>query len=131
MFGVVLWCDEQEQKAVIWCEDHGDLAFYRSTDQTSRVELEAGDWVQFDMTMERNQRFAHNPSVVSECEYPDIAGALSAATDSKSEPLAGQRTPQVFGAQASHERGSAQIIPLVSVRSSRRQQPVGTHANRA
>jgi len=79
MFGVVLWRDEQEQKAVIWCEDHGDLAFYRNTDGTSRFELDAGDWVQFDMTMERHQRFAHNPRLVSEGVYQDLADALCAA----------------------------------------------------
>lgn len=28
MYGVILWSDEITQKAVIWCEDHGRLAYF-------------------------------------------------------------------------------------------------------
>ena len=109
MFGVVLWSDEQEQKAVIWCEDHGDLAFYRNTDGSREISMDAGDWVQFDMTMERRQRFAHNPKLVHEGVYPDIADALSAAPPKK---------PQGFGhnRQTTPERASARIIPFERAR---------------
>lgn len=78
MFGVVLWSDTQEQKAVIWCEDHGDLAFYRETSGNGPVALDAGDWVQFDMTTERHLRFAHNPRLVAEGVYSGLAESLSA-----------------------------------------------------
>ena len=27
MLGVVLWSDVSDRKAVIWCEDQGDLAY--------------------------------------------------------------------------------------------------------
>lgn len=121
MFGVVLWSDEQEQKAVIWCEDHGDLAFYRNTDGRTRLELDAGDWVQFDMTMERHQRFAHNPRLVSEGVFPDLADALCAvpAPDSGTGTTSARRDP------APAERGSAQIIPFVSYQKDR-QKSAGT-----
>lgn len=66
MFGVVLWSDVDERKAVIWCEDHGDLAFYTQADCGSRVAFDPGDWVQFDLTLERNMRFAENPRLVAE-----------------------------------------------------------------
>ena len=31
MFGVVLWADPVDRKAVIWCEDHGDLAYFKGS----------------------------------------------------------------------------------------------------
>jgi hypothetical protein len=84
MFGVVLWSDRREKKAVIWCEDHGDLAFYRQAEETGPVPLDAGDWVQFDMTTDSNLRFAHNPRLVAEGVYAGLAevlGRRSAGTD--------------------------------------------------
>lgn len=104
MFGVVLWSDTQDQKAVIWCEDHGDLAFYTQTDGNGDISLDAGDWVQFDVTVDRHLRFAHNPRLVAEGIYPDLADALS-----KAVPV---QQPQV-------SRVSAKIIPLAAARSAR------------
>lgn len=83
MFGVVLWSDQQDQKAVIWCEDHGDLAFYRRADQSGFVSFDAGDWVEFDLTMERHLRFAHNPKLVEECIFPDLTGAIETSMASE------------------------------------------------
>ena len=28
MYGVILWSDQKAQRAVIWCEDHGKLAYF-------------------------------------------------------------------------------------------------------
>ncbi|MBE1282389.1 MAG: hypothetical protein GJ676_03665 [Rhodobacteraceae bacterium] len=101
MFGVVLWSDIDERKAVIWCEDHGDLAFYNQPDDAGNLALDAGDWVQFDLTMEQHMRYAHNPRLVSEGAYSGLAGALGEAGHS-AEP---KRSLPV-------ERGSADIIPF-------------------
>ena len=112
MFGVVLWSDEQDQNAVIWCEDHGDLAFYRNDTNINEVEMDAGDWVQFDMKMDQNQRKAHNPRLVSEGVYPDLADALCAAP---SEKKMGPSRAESHGSEcrtAPADRNSAQIIPL-------------------
>jgi hypothetical protein len=78
MLGVVLWSDAEDQKAVIWCEDHGDLAFYSTTETalSSDVGFDAGDLVQFDVTMDRHLRYAHNPRLVSEGVYPSLADTL-------------------------------------------------------
>ena len=110
MFGVVLWSDEQEHKAVIWCEDHGDLAFYRKSDGDDKVTLDAGDWVQFDMTMDRHLRFARNPKLVCDGVYPEIAEALGAT-----EP------PMPVPSQPG--RGSAKIIPFPPTQAPGRYQP--------
>lgn len=82
MFGVVLWSDTVDRKAVIWCEDHGDLAFYGSAQETplSEFALDAGDLVQFDLTEEQHLRFAHNPRLVSEGACPNLASALAPTT---------------------------------------------------
>jgi len=122
MFGVILWSDEQDQKAVIWCEDHGDLAFYRNTDGTTQLGLDAGDWVQFDMKMERNQRLAKNPRLISEGVYPDLAGALCAAPDQARRPA--QASPQ-------SSRGSATIIPFAPLQSAADNPAGSVQLNRA
>lgn len=127
MFGVVLWSDEQEQKAVIWCEDHGDLAFYSNTGDDFRHALDAGDWVQFDMTMERHQRFAHNPRLVCEGVYPDLANALCAV----STPSTTQEPVQERPVSARSDRSSAQIIPFQSAPVKRRKAPDRTHVFQA
>ena len=79
MFGVVLWSDRQEKQAVIWCEDHGDLAFYRNGDLCGDVTLDTGDWVQFDLTTDQQHRLAQNPRLIAEGLYPDIADKLGSA----------------------------------------------------
>lgn len=103
MYGVVLWSDTEDQKAVIWCEDHGDLAFYRQPQDGDQVALDAGDWVQFDLTTERQVRFAHNPRLVAEGLYPGLADALSGAGEA----------PETNGLPRSRvAHGSADIIPF-------------------
>ena len=110
MFGVVLWSDVRDQKAVIWCEDHGDLAFYRNDSEACEIEMDAGDWVQFDMKMDKNQRKAHNPRLVCEGVYPDLADSLCAAPTQNIQRYS-QQTNQHPRAS---ERKTAQIIPLYS-----------------
>jgi len=127
MFGVVLWSDEQEQKAVIWCEDHGDLAFYRNTDEDNICELDAGDWVHFDMTMERSQRFAHNPKLIHEGVYPDLADALSAASVKPTTHAVSARQDN----SVMPRRDSAQVIPLMAHRMARREAADPAHAHQA
>lgn len=106
MFGVVLWSDGQDKKAVIWCEDHGDLAFYRQEDNETRFALDAGDWVEFDMSMDRNLRFVHNPRLVAEGVFPELPEAL--------DSVAPASHPASMPAQA--QRGSAEIIPFALAR---------------
>ncbi len=101
MFGVVLWSDPQEHKAVIWCEDHGDLAFYRQPQNGDQICLDAGDWVQFDMTTTRNMRLAENPRLVAEGLFAELAETLAASGLPK--PTAMPR----------HDRRSADIVPFV------------------
>ena len=79
MYGVVLWSDEQDSKAVIWCEDHGRLAFYTATENSAfgGSTLDSGDLVEFDLTEGSDMRHAHNPRLVAQDQYPTLAQDLS------------------------------------------------------
>lgn len=81
MYGVVLWSDKDQNRAVIWCEDHGDLAFYGGETDVppSQTFMEPGDLVQFQVEEARNMRFARNVSLVSSEQYPTLAQDLKEA----------------------------------------------------
>ena len=73
MFGVVLWSSREVLNAVIWCEDHGDLAFL---DETQGLP-EPGDLVRFEIQWDSTVRRARNASVVSPELYPNLVAALT------------------------------------------------------
>lgn len=68
MIGIVLWSDPNDCKAVFWCEDHGDLAYYSAEfDQTKgHGGFAAGDMVQFDVFSDADCRRAVNPRLIQE-----------------------------------------------------------------
>ena len=78
MYGVVLWSDPSVRKAVFWCEDHGDLAFYDGSGETASAEMgfEAGDLVQFALDELSDVRMAAEPRLVSEDEHPGLTQAM-------------------------------------------------------
>lgn len=77
MFGVIIWSDPDAGKAVIWCEDHGDLAFYRESCSAHFVRMEAGDLVEFTLTHERAQRIVLRPKLVAEGAYDGLSRHLA------------------------------------------------------
>lgn len=80
MYGVVLWSDQVDGKAVIWCEDHGDLAYFsRALDGDAMPDLDAGDMVQFDLRQETRIRRATNPRLVVNQHCAGLADGLSQA----------------------------------------------------
>lgn len=81
MYGVVLWSDPEDRKAVIWCEDHGDLAYYGEgcTSLFDGYSLDAGDLVHFQLQEGAKMRLAQNPELVSEQHAPALAERLKAA----------------------------------------------------
>ena len=58
MIGVILWSDPAAKKAVIWCEDQGDLAYLSPSDAPALPDVffEVGDMVEFADRTERNLR---------------------------------------------------------------------------
>lgn len=83
MIGVVIWSDRSDRKAVIWCEDHGNLAYLSNEgapiDETP--ELEEGDLVQFRLTERKSMRLARDVAVVASEAFSDLSGALKATGD--------------------------------------------------
>lgn len=80
MFGVVLWSDADAQKAVIWCEDQGELAYYTPGDDCvhEAPSLDAGDLIQFDVSIQQNVRKATNPQLLLQSHSPDLPRQLQA-----------------------------------------------------
>jgi len=68
MIGVVLWSDAQDRKAVVWCEDQGDLAFL--TDCGAQMQaggfFDVGDLLRFDLDVRQNHRHARNAQLIEE-----------------------------------------------------------------
>jgi hypothetical protein len=83
MMGVFLWSDASDRKAVIWCEDQGDLAYVNDRNGTLQAGdfFNAGDLVQFDMETCQSMRFANNPRLVLQKASTRLADALRAETD--------------------------------------------------
>lgn len=80
MSGVVLWADKCDGKAVIWCEDQGDLAYFTSgdlTDTHSGTMLDAGDLIMFDIEQKSNIRLAYRPELINSGHAPEL-GAIVA-----------------------------------------------------
>ena len=98
MIGVILWCDPVDQKAVIWCEDQGDLAYMSRPDGACRREgfVDVGDIVEFDVATDRSTRRARNMSVVSAAEGSGLVAELKAMKAARPAP----------------QSASAEIIPF-------------------
>ncbi|WP_299350275.1 hypothetical protein [uncultured Shimia sp.] len=116
MLGVVLWSDNADKKAVIWCEDQGDLAFFNGDNYMPRelVDLDAGDLVHFELQQEKHLRYAHNPRRIEQGAYEGLAGALQEA--------AKPRQPNEMGRSATKPQASADVIlftPHVTERADR------------
>ncbi|MHC9237873.1 hypothetical protein ACX9MO_19795 [Pseudooceanicola sp. 502str34] len=109
MFGVVLWSDSSDRKAVIWCEDHGDLAYFSAAEGEfcDGIALDAGDLVQFDLAEDRVMRRAQNPRIVAEEQYPSLATRLQEANCMASEKV---NIPPVSRPEG--EEGSAIVLPF-------------------
>jgi len=107
MMGVVLWSDPYDQKAVFWCEDHGDLAYYDASMVAAEGQnmLGAGDMVEFDLSVERKTRRAHNARVVTQrmCNgLPDDLRKTAASAQSVPNPT--RTTGEVVRLHANTDR---------------------------
>lgn len=78
MIGVVLWSDRTDGKAVFWCEDQGDLAYYEAASGSAeaRTVFDAGDMVQFETVTENRVRKANNARLLEERAYVGLPESL-------------------------------------------------------
>ncbi|MEM6310592.1 MAG: hypothetical protein AAF754_11125 [Pseudomonadota bacterium] len=80
MFGVILWSDPEVGKAVIWCEDHGDLAYYEDAEHSANLDrlfFDPGDYVEFDLCVDNELRRASNAHTILAAEYRSVAHTLN------------------------------------------------------
>jgi len=149
MCGVGLWSAPDEGRAVIWCEDHGKLAFYApstrqdgmaqdesglpcseraseepSTNTHEGWSLDAGDLIEFDMEDGIRQRRAHNPRLLVCDHAPFIATDLRDHAHVQSEPARphaslSERTDVVVPPSWSVAQREAVVVPFMDAPRSR------------
>ena len=90
MNGVIIWSEHISKRAIIWCEDHGRLAFFKA-EKTLQGELfrknqvfayESGDMVSFTVDEQADLRLARDLQWVSRQKYPHLAEQLKAGSSS-------------------------------------------------
>ena len=81
MIDVIIWSDPVERKAVVWCEDQGDLAFLKPSAESleDRASLAAGDIIEFDVKLEDGFRFVSNHALVDCYQTRDLAADIERA----------------------------------------------------
>lgn len=97
MYGVILWSDHNAKKAVIWCEDHGKLAYFNpavdENDSTQGGEsmFGVGDLIKFQVSDWCTVRRASKVQLIAAAQFPGLAGGLTVARSelNKKEQMAG------------------------------------------
>lgn len=95
MFGVVLWSSQKERTAVIWCDDHGDLAVMR---QQSAVFdgngiPKPGDLLKVEVNERDGIRLVDKAILVAEDHFSGLGDALkSAATGGEASVIEANRS---------------------------------------
>lgn len=78
MIGVVVWANADRQKAVIWCEDQGALAYLQGLD--SLIEAMkwpvAGDLLELETRLVGELRHAYQVRLITESWCPDLPEKL-------------------------------------------------------
>lgn len=83
MIGVVIWSDDSSEKAVIWCEDQGALAFLDGADNLTVPAKwpAAGDLMDFECEDAEGLRRASSATVVATGACPSLPEALLGQTN--------------------------------------------------
>lgn len=105
MNGVVLWSCEESQRVIVWCEDHGQLAYARGAENFVRGGAfpGVGDLIAFDLRTVAGVRQCRAVRIVMRDSFPDIARTLKGAAAGAPE----RRQPE--------RRRSAEVVPFARV----------------
>lgn len=78
MIGVVVWSSDERQKAVIWCEDQGALAYLYGIDNLSPGTTwpMAGDLLELDTETIDDLRYARSVSMLNKHHCVDLPSIL-------------------------------------------------------
>ncbi|MTH64428.1 hypothetical protein [Paracoccus shanxieyensis] len=89
MIGIILWSSLAKEKAVIWCEDHGALAYLQGQENLQSADRwpESGDLVELEFETINELRHARSVSLVSNGNRSELPGLLRGMGDvSPAEP---------------------------------------------
>ncbi|MFV0386730.1 hypothetical protein [Paracoccus sp. (in: a-proteobacteria)] len=92
MIGVVVWSNKESEKAVVWCEDHGSLAYLGGSDSLTDPTIwpEPGDLLELESEMVGELRYARRVSLLTERGFPQLPEILRKtgdAADSEAQHL--------------------------------------------
>lgn len=122
MLGVVVWADQANSKAIVWCEDHGDLAYISmcSHPTASGDDFDAGDLIQFDLALHNNLRMAENPKRVAQhyCASIDQVVETAGMIKTKASPQLAKTDPALEQVQVQDDARS-NVIDFETARFSR------------
>ncbi|MFU1476721.1 hypothetical protein ACM25N_03040 [Roseovarius sp. C7] len=77
MMGVVLWSDVKDNRAVVWCDDHGDLAFYKPRKSSvNAATFQPGDLIEFELREASQMRIVSRPQVLERDSHPNLVDEL-------------------------------------------------------
>lgn len=110
MIGVVIWSSSSTEKAVIWCEDQGPLAYLQGTDDLA-AEIEwpvPGDLLHLDCENVGNLRHARSVRIVSQQACPQLPMALRNNNDAAASHL------HLVSSRSSRRVSDRQNIPAAS-----------------
>lgn len=95
MIGVILWSSEAKEKSVIWCEDHGALAYLQGRDNLAAGDdwPESGDLVELECETIDDLRHARGVMLVSGINRSELPGLLR---DMRKDGQAGQPVLRVI-----------------------------------
>ncbi|MDO5704497.1 MAG: hypothetical protein Q4G49_05395 [Paracoccus sp. (in: a-proteobacteria)] len=88
MIGVVVWSSSDREKAVIWCEDQGALAYLQGRENLAMPGMgwpEAGDLMELETEFHASLRHARRVALLSEAQCPSLPDALRRCAD-QAEP---------------------------------------------
>lgn len=118
MLGVVIWTDSTENKAIIWCEDHGGLAFLgdHPHDSLDANAFAQGDLIQFDLAQYRNLRLARNARKIAQHYCSDLSKVIATAQSIQEEfnAVAQEKDACAVLPIAKRERASKQLEPSLN-----------------
>jgi hypothetical protein len=78
MRGVIIWLCHRTNRAVVWCDDSGELAYASDLSAWSSPSHQAtiGDYVAFDLRAATAARTCTNLRLIEQGHAPDLAFAL-------------------------------------------------------
>lgn len=91
MIGVILWKSASNSTAIIWCEDHGKLAYHKADGASASLSLvEIGDMVQFDLNEIGAMRRAGAMQVLERGAFGNLASQMAASGVAQNSAFSGE-----------------------------------------